>query len=46
MQFFTILQGKLHPFNIQTIEARASFAQQIIELTLLLLQIVFMERIP
>ena len=34
MQFFTILQAKLHSFNIQDdIEARASFALQIIELT-------------
>ena len=35
-QFFTILQDKLHSDSIiRTIEARASFAQQIIELTTL-----------
>ena len=33
LQFFTILPDKLHSFNqSRTIEARASFAQQIIEL--------------
>ena len=32
-QFFTILEDKLHSFNqSRTIEARASFAKQIIEL--------------
>ena len=33
LQFFTILQDKLHSFNqSRRIEVRASFAQQIIEL--------------
>ena len=33
LHFFTILQDKLHSFNqSRTIEARVSFAQQIIEL--------------
>ena len=37
LQFFTILQDKLHPFNqSRTIEARTSFAQQIIELNIII----------